>query len=217
MLPRLRDDESGPLTDLWLMLEAAGLPSYNSYRAWRLSANKLTSHALFAAAGIPQPETYRAEEPAWREREGEWMVKEVFGRGGVGSYYCPDMASAERCLEENPDKMMLVQRYLADNRCWRVLCSPEKSLDGGEKISEQRVVSVGLGARCQYGEVEEEMAALARRMLRAVGGDGGGADILEVDDQLYGLEINTNFGYDWENPLLLERILDEIEARAGRH
>ena len=53
-------------------------------------------------------------------------------------------------------------------------------------------------------------------MVRAVGGDLMGADVIVVDGRPMALEVNTNFGMQAHDRWLIRSVIEEVERLASR-
>jgi [lysine-biosynthesis-protein LysW]--L-2-aminoadipate ligase len=192
------------------MLEGCGVPLTNPVRAIVASSDKLVTHAIWAAAGVPQPATWALEEL------GEWpggalVLKPALcdgarhitlvrgldeARGIVRGWRADEARGGER------RGAALLQEWVREPACVRLYATPERTSAAYEKARHA-------GALITHGTVYPRvyapppaMAALARRMVATLGGGLMGVDLL-VDriGRMLALEANAPFGFDVTDPV----------------
>ena len=67
----------------------------------------------------------------------------------------------------------------------------------------------------RLGPRDEPLAKLGTAMVRAVGGDLMGADVLEHEGRLYALEVNGGFGFSPEWADMAGPLVTEFERKVG--
>ncbi len=203
------------------LLETAGVPLLNPVAALVASADKLATHAVWAAAGLPQPRTWAVEGlPAWPLPGQELVVKPTWGDGARG------IATA-RTLEEARERAggeeVLLQERVDEPDVIRIFATPDQVSRAYEKHREP-------GALLTYGttypreyDAPADLAGLARRMVATLGGGLMGVDVLrDAAGRLWALEANAPFGFDVTDPAqgrwVARAALAHAERRArGRH
>lgn len=203
-----------PTMKVAAVLEAAGVPLVNPVSALVASSDKLVTHAIWAAAGLPQP---RAWDLADLGDTGEWpcpgrpmVLKPSLGDGARHIELVHDLAEARRSAESwrswtdrdgKPRGAAVLQEWIADPRCLRLFATPDEvSLAYGKARESGALVTHGT----TYPEVVEppaDLARLARRMVATLGGGLMGVDVLvDRDGRLLALEANAPFGFDVTDP-----------------
>jgi len=181
------------------LLETAGIPLLNPVAALVASADKLATHAVWAAAGLPQPRTWALGRlPAWPAAGQELVVKPTWGDGAR------DVATA-RTLEEarahaGRDEAVLQER-VQEPDVIRIFATPDAVSRAYEKHrAPGELLTHGTTYPREY-DAPADLAHLARRMVAALGGGLMGVDVLrDADGSLLALEANGPFGFDVTDP-----------------
>lgn len=182
------------------LLEQAGVPLLNPVGALIASADKLATHARWAAAGIPQPRTWPLTDTAeWPVGHGqELVVKPNWGDGAR------DVTTA-RSLAEAADAAggaeALLQERVREPEVARLFATPHATSQAYWKAREPGAL-VTHGTTYPRAEAPDaELAALAQRMVATLGGGLMGVDVLRDEDgRLWALEANAPFGFDVTDP-----------------
>jgi [lysine-biosynthesis-protein LysW]--L-2-aminoadipate ligase len=191
------------------VLEACGVPLTNSVSAIVASSDKLVTHAIWAAHGLPQPATLDLD--AVREWPGgTWVLKPALCDGARHIALVHGLAEAHehvRAWREDEARggerrgAALLQEWVREPACVRLFATPERTSLAYEKSRHP-------GALVTHGTVYPRvyppppaMAALARRMVATLGGGLMGVDVL-VDraGRHFALEANAPFGFDVTDP-----------------
>lgn len=196
------------------VLEAVGVPLVNSLSALVTSSDKLVTHAVWAAAGVPQPAAWDLDDldgAQWPCPGRPMILKPSLGDGARHIALVRDLAEAHRIAHSwrgwtdrdgKPRGTPVLQQWVPDPRCLRLFATPDDvSLAYGKARADGALVTHGT----TYPEVFEpppELAQLARRMVGTLGGGLMGVDVLvEPDGQLLALEANGPFGFDVADPV----------------
>lgn len=201
-------------------LEAFGVPAINPLLSQDVAANKLACALLFGEEALPQPQTFsmlRIEEAV--AAIGEQMVcKPLYGARGEGVVL---VSSAQEAIahEQALGRPCLLQEPIDVASCLRVIVTEEKVIACYEKQLEQEegfvVANVARGAR-RIEKGDWRAADLAKKMLKIVGGDIGGADILiDRHGRYYALEMNLGFAFDTADSRVPEAFVKLAERMAG--
>ncbi len=199
-----------PTLRLAAALEAAGVPLLNSVGAILASADKLATHAVWAGAGLPQPETWDLERlDAWPVPGARLLLKPSWCDAGRHIVLVEDLATArEHVAAWRADEAAggerrgtaLLQEHVREPRVLRLLATPEEVSDVFEKdVEPGAVVSHGTVYR-NTGAPSEELAELARETVATLGAGLLGVDVLAAGDRLVALEANAPFGFDVTDP-----------------
>jgi glutathione synthase/RimK-type ligase-like ATP-grasp enzyme len=197
------------------LLEAAGAPMLNPVAALVASADKLATHAVWAAAGLPQPPAWALDRlPAWPAPGRELVVKPNWGDGARG------IATA-RSLEEarghaGTDEALLQER-VDEPDVIRIFATPHAASRAYEKHREPgALVTHGTTYPREY-DPPATLADLARRMVATLGGGLMGVDVLrDAAGTLWALEANGPFGFDVTDPAQGRWVARAALAQAGR-
>ena len=201
------------------LLEQAGLPLLNPTATLVGSADKLATHAVWAAAGLPQPRTWALGElEKWPVADDQRLVtKPNWGDGARDIVMAGSLAEARRAAG---DEEALVQERVAEPEVARVFATPWSTSKAYWKSREP-------GALVTHGTTyprsewpPEPIAALAQRMVGTLGGRLMGVDVLRDEDgELWALEANAPFGFDVSDPeqgRWVARAALEVAERAAR-
>ena len=194
------------------LLESAGVPLLNPVGALLASSDKLTTHGIWAAAGVEQPDTWDVDRlTAWPgEPDTPLVLKPSLCDGArhialVGSLdEAREHVAAWREDEARGGERRgaaLLQQWVAEPRCARIFATPQRTSQAYEKRRHP-------GALVTHGTVyphvydpPEAMASLAMRMVAALGGGLMGVDVLvDRDGRHLALEANAPFGFDVTDP-----------------
>ncbi len=193
-----------PTFRLAALLEAAGVPLLNPVAALVASADKLLTHAAWAAAGIAQPAT-RELDGAWPEPGRRMVLKPALGDGARDIALVADLDEA-RAVEAgwradeaaggNPRGAALLQEWVEEPACLRLFATPHTTSAAYEKGRDPGAL-VTSGSYPRSAPPSPEVAGLARRMVAALGGGLMGVDVLvAADGRVLALEANAPFGWD---------------------
>ncbi len=200
-----------PTLQLAALLEGCGVPLVNPVRALLASSDKLVTHAVWAAAGLPQPAAWDlARIDDWPVPGRPMVLKPSFCDGARHISLVHDLAEA-RTVESawRADEAAggerrgtaLLQEWIEEPACVRLFATPtevslayEKSRHPGELITHGTVYP-------RTYAPPPEMADLARRMVSTLGGGLMGVDVLvRPDGTVVALEANAPFGFDVTDP-----------------
>ena len=187
------------------VLEAAGVPLLNPVVSLLASADKLTTHAVWAADGLPQPRGWDLDATRrWPVADGTpLVVKPSLGDGArdIGLASDLEAAHALRRTWREPAGPAVLEDLVADPVCLRLFATPTSTSAAYEKAREAgALVTHGTTYPRTY-EPSTEVAALAMRMVEALGGGLMGVDVLlDADGRAVALEANAPFGFDVTDP-----------------
>ena len=195
------------------VLEATGVPLVNPVSALLASSDKLVTHAVWAAAGLPQPPAWDLADldgtAAWPCPGRPMVLKPSLGDGARHIELVHDLAEARRVARSwrawtdrdgKPRGTAVLQEWVADPQCVRLFATPDDVSPAYAKARE----AGALVTNGRYAEVfppPPELARLARRMVATLGGGLMGVDVLvDRDGRLLALEANAPFGFDVTDP-----------------
>lgn len=183
------------------------------------SDDKLFSALCFERAGLPQPATWPLEATLLAEASWPAIVKPRGGASGRGVVLCGSLDEAIR-HERELDERCVVQQFVADARCIRVIASQTAVFAryAKEMADGDFVAGISHGGERVDVPADRALDELACAMVCAVGDELAGVDILETNDgRLLALETNPSFGFDPERADIVALICDTLEdLAAGR-
>lgn len=201
------------------LLEVAGVPLLNPVAALVASADKLATHARWAAARLPQPRTWPlAGRRTWPVEDGaELVVKPNWGDGGRDVTTAGSLAEA---AGTGAGAEALLQERVHEPEVARLFATPETTSKAYWKAREPGALVTHGTTYPRAEEPGSELAALARRMVATLGGGLMGVDVLrDADGALWALEANAPFGFDVTDPeqgaWVARRALEHAAALRG--
>ena len=199
---------NSPLWDLAKRFEATGVPLLNSIASLALTADKFETYLQWREDGIKQPDTYLLRDLSVWPKPGERMVlKPSFCDGGHYVQWVDNLYQAQSIAETwaqdeaNGGERRgdaILQEYLGDPECLRIISSPNDHLLCYEKATPAgQLLSVGSERR--IFEPDSALRKFAHKMVESCGGGLMGADVIISGGEKYALEINGPFGFDTHN------------------
>jgi len=200
-----------PTFALATLLEAAGVPLLNPVTSLVASADKAVTHAVWAAAGLPQPAAWDlAQVSEWPQPGRRMVLKPALGDGARYIELVGDLDDARRveagwradeAAGGHRRGTSLLQEWIAEPACARIFATPtDTSLVYEKARDEGALVTHGTVYPHVY-EAPAELAQLASAMVAALGGGLMGVDVLlEPGGRLLALEANAPFGFDVTDP-----------------
>lgn len=184
-------------------LQRWGIPTLNSAEAVRLCDDKAENSLALEAAGIPTPRTLLAfdVESAIRACEAVGypaVLKPVTGSWGrlLARVNGPDQARAileqKKHLGSFHHAIFYVQEYVAKpDRDIRAYVVGDRVLAASYRTAKHWVTNAARGAESVPCPITPEIEDLALRACAAVGARLAGVDLIETQDGLAILEVNT--------------------------
>jgi glutathione synthase/RimK-type ligase-like ATP-grasp enzyme len=199
-----------PTFQLATLLERCGVPLLNSVAALVASSDKLLTHAVWAAAGLPQPGSWDlAALDAWPAPGRPMVVKPALGDGSRDIRLVADLAEAREAvagwradeaaggLRRGP---AVLQEWVAEPTCLRLFATPTATSLAHEKGRDDGAL-VTSGSYLRSSPPTAEVAELAMRMVATLGGGLMGVDVLVgADGRPLALEANAPFGWNVCDP-----------------
>lgn len=200
-----------PTLKVATVLEASGVPLVNPVASLVASSDKLVTHAVWAAHGVPQPAAWDlAGREEWPVPGRPMVLKPSLCDGARHIELVHDLAGA-RALEAawRADEAAggerrgaaLLQEWVEEPDCVRLFSTPHATSLAYEKSRERgQLVTHGTVYPRVYPP-PPPMAELAQRMVATLGGGLMGVDVLvEPGGRLVALEANAPFGFDVTDP-----------------
>lgn len=181
-----------------VLLEQLGVPLLNPVAALIGSADKLATHARWAAAGIRQPRSWALSGLTAWPAEGELVVKPNWGDGARDVTTAGSIADALRAAG---GAEALVQERVREPEVARLFATPQRCSPAYWKAREPGALVTHGTTYPREEPADPELEALARAMVATLGGGLMGVDVLRDEDGgLWALEANAPFGFDVTDP-----------------
>ena len=184
------------------LFESVGIPCVNTFHVATTCGDKLLTSVVLAEHGVPQPEVRVAFTEATALQAIEEMGYPVVLKPAVGSWgrllaKVNDRDAAEALLEHKTvlgsyhHSIFYIQRYVEKRgRDIRAFVVGEECIAAIYRTSDHWITNTARGGKASNCPVTPELAALAVRGARAVGGGIVALDIFEGPDGLLVNEIN---------------------------
>lgn len=186
--------------DVLHALELLGVPVYNDGRAIELTVDKAMTSFLLRRAGVDTPPTWVVSDPqqarrllAREQARGHTLIcKPLFGSQGRGLVRLG--AGDPLPQPESVRGVYYLQRMIESGAGWfdwRVLVIGGRAVAGMRRQSDDWITNMAQGASCHPQVMNEELASLAERAVRAVGAQYGGVDLIrDRCGRVWVLEVN---------------------------
>ncbi|MCW2815526.1 MAG: Glutathione synthase/RimK-type ligase, ATP-grasp superfamily [Nocardioides sp.] len=212
------------------LLEAAGVPLVNPVAAIVTSSDKALTHAVWAAAGLPQPRVWSlADCEGWPAPGRALVLKPALGDGARYISVVRDLDGAREVEADwRADEVAgghrrgaaLLQELVEEPTVLRLFATPTASSLVYEKNREPgEIVSHGTVYARAY-EAPPALADLTQRMVATLGGGLMGVDVLvDAAGRHLALEANAPFGFDVTDPeqaRWVAQAVVELGRRPGR-
>lgn len=197
-----------------------GMPIINPPSAIEKAVDKYYTLALLSENGVPVPRTVVTQDireaiKAFRDFEGDAVVKPVFGSRGIGVARIRDEDIAERVMRTLRfyRHVLYVQEFVGHGtRDIRTLIVGGRVVAGMYRISSSWKTNVSRGAVPKHFQVDPEVETLALKSASVLGCKIAGVDIMEGTHGLLVHEVNSQPGWRGLQTTTNLRIADEIAA-----
>ncbi|GAB4484499.1 MAG: lysine biosynthesis protein LysX [Anaerolineales bacterium] len=207
------------------MLNAFGVPTVNTAAVAEICGDKLTTSAMLAKAGLPQPHNATAFTPEAALEAIETfgypvVLKPVVGSWGRLLAKVNDRDAAEAVLEHKATlgsvqhSVFYIQEYIAKpGRDIRAIVIGERVLTAMYRKSEHWITNTARGGEGELCPITPEIEDLCLRAAAAVGGGVLAVDLIEHPERGYLVnEINHTMEFHTMQPVSGIDIADEIVA-----
>ncbi len=205
------------------MLNAFGVPTVNTAAVAEVCGDKLTTSAMLARAGLPQPRNAAAfsTEAALEAIETfgyPVVLKPVVGSWGRLLAKINDRDAAEAVLEHKSTlgsvqhSVFYIQEYIAKpGRDIRAIVIGDRVLTAMYRKSEHWITNTARGGEGELCPITPEIEDLCLRAAAAVGGGVLAVDLIEHPERGYLInEINHTMEFHTMQPVSGIDIADEI-------
>lgn len=212
------------------LLEAAGVPLVNPLTSLVASSDKLLTHAVWAAAGLPQPRTWRLDDvDAWPAPGRPLVLKPALGDGARYVEVVHDLAQAaaveaawraDQAAGGHRRGAGVLQEVVEEPRVLRAYATPTRTSLVYEKFRQDGGILTHGTTYARAYDAPPDLAELTQRMVATLGGGLMGVDVLvDRDGRHLALEANAPFGFDVTDPeqarWLARAVVDAARRGAG--
>lgn len=207
------------------MLNAFGVPTVNTAAVAEICGDKLTTSAMLAKAGLPQPHNATAFTPEAALEAIEAfgypvVLKPVVGSWGRLLAKINDRDAAEAVLEHKATlgsvqhSVFYIQEYIEKpGRDIRAIVIGDRVLTAMYRKSEHWITNTARGGEGELCPITPEIEDLCLRAAAAVGGGVLAVDLIEHPERGYLVnEINHTMEFHTMQPVSGIDIADEIVA-----
>ncbi|MHA1293653.1 MAG: RimK family alpha-L-glutamate ligase [Promethearchaeota archaeon] len=189
--------------DLLTAIEEYGIRLINSRRSLEIASDKFLTSIILEKHNIPTPKTIICEDPhdalmSFEELGSKVVLKPLFGSKGIGITLLNDKAFAENVLFTlaQLNSVFYLQEFIEHyNRDIRVLVLGNKAIAGMYRVSDNWKTNIYAGARMEPIELNKELKTLAIKAAQSTKTEIAGVDIIESEEGLYVLEVNSIPGF----------------------
>lgn len=218
------------------VLNAWGVPTINTAAVAEACGDKLTTSALLARAGVPQPRTMLAFDPDSALQAIETLGYPVVLKPVVGSWgrllaRINDRDAAEALLEHKAvlgsyqHSMFYIQEYIQKpGRDIRVFVVGDQAITAIYRKSAHWITNTARGGEGEACPISSELADVCGRASQAVGGGVLAIDLLEHPDRgLLVNEVNHTLEFHTAQPtsgvdigdMIVQYVVDVARGRAA--
>lgn len=183
--------------------ESSGIPVINTTESMEVSKNKMLTHEILSAAGLPTPPTVYSDGGGYRYAElsemfgSRFIVKRIDGAKGEDVYLIDNEADMKSAVEKCNYKC-ICQKFIAESmgRDVRVWVIGFKAAGSVLRYSETSFLSnFSQGGQVSVFPMTDEVAGLAVAGCRELGIEFAGVDLLFTENGFTINEINGNAGF----------------------
>jgi len=196
---------NSPLWQLACWFEANDKPLLNSTASLALTSDKYATYDTWRQQQLQQPATYILDElTEWPLPHKKMVLKPSYCEGGRWIQWVTSLVEAKKVVAqwntyENKGGEVrgkaLLQEYIEQPTCLRIIASPDKCLIGYEKVTSPGHL-LSEGHNRHNLDLPRELKTFAQSIVKVCGGGLMGVDILEKNGTYFALEANGPFGFD---------------------
>ncbi len=189
--------------DILRSLEEYDIKLINSRESLEIASDKFLTSVFLENHDIPTPKTVVCEDPhkaleAFDELGGDCVLKPLYGSKGIGITRLNDKAFAENIIFSlgQINQVFYLQEFVEHhNRDIRILVLGDKVITGMYRVSDSWKTNIYTGARAEPIELTNEMKNLAIKSAKITKTEIAGVDIIESENGLTVLEVNSIPGF----------------------
>ena len=189
--------------DILRAIEEYDVKLINSREALEIASDKFLTSVFLENYNIPTPKTIICEDPhkaleAFDELGGDCVLKPLYGSKGIGIIRLNDRSFAENVIYSlgQINQVFYLQEFVEHyNRDIRILVLRDKVIAGMYRVSDSWKTNIYAGAKAEPIEISNEMERLAINAAKITKTEIAGVDIIESENGLSVLEVNSIPGF----------------------
>ncbi|MFX0009985.1 MAG: RimK family alpha-L-glutamate ligase [Candidatus Hermodarchaeota archaeon] len=189
--------------DLLNAIEEYGIKLINSRESLEIASDKFLTSVFLERYKIPTPKTIVCENPndaldSFEELGGDIILKPLYGSKGIGITRISDRGFAENVFYSlsQLNEIFYLQEFVEhSNRDIRILVVGNKAIAGMHRVSDNWKTNVAAGARVEALELTKDLMKLAIKAATITKTEIAGVDIVETENGLQVLEVNSIPGF----------------------
>ena len=189
--------------DILRAIEEYDVKLINSREALEIASDKFLTSVFLENYNIPTPKTIICEDPhkaleAFDELGGDCVLKPLYGSKGIGIIRLNDRGFAENVIYSlgQINQVFYLQEFVEHyNRDIRILVLRDKVIAGMYRVSDSWKTNIYAGAKAEPIEISNEMERLAINAAKITKTEIAGVDIIESENGLSVLEVNSIPGF----------------------
>lgn len=208
--------------DVLHKLNREGLIIINHPLAIEKAVDKYYTLSLLRDSGLPVPKTIATRSikdaiRAFKNFGGEAIVKPLFGSRGIGTARISDADVAERVFRTLRfyRHVIYVQEYIPHgNNDIRTFVVGDKIISSMLRVSNSWKTNISKGAKPTKIKIGKDVIELSLKAAKTIGCEISGVDLMETDEGLFLLEVNSQPGWRGLQSIskvnIAEKIIDYI-------
>ncbi|MFX1391122.1 MAG: RimK family alpha-L-glutamate ligase [Promethearchaeota archaeon] len=189
--------------DILRAIEEYKIKLINSRESLEIASDKFLTSIFLENYGIPTPKTIICEDPhkaleAFDDLGGDCVLKPLYGSKGIGITRLNDKAFAENVIYSlaQINQVFYLQEFVEHhNRDIRILVLGDKVIAGMYRVSDSWKTNIYAGAKAEPLQISNEMKKLAVKAANITKTDIAGVDLIECEEGLKVLEVNSIPGF----------------------
>jgi len=189
--------------DILRAIEEYDVKLINSRESLEIASDKFLTSVFLENYNIPTPKTIICEDPhkaleAFDELGGDCVLKPLYGSKGIGIIRLNDRSFAENVIYSlgQINQVFYLQEFVEHyNRDIRILVLRDKVIAGMYRVSDSWKTNIYAGAKAEPIEISNEMERLAINAAKITKTEIAGVDIIESENGLSVLEVNSIPGF----------------------
>ena len=189
--------------DLLNAIEEYGIKLINSRESLEIASDKFLTSVFLERYKVPTPKTIVCENPidaleSFEDLGGDIVLKPLYGSKGIGITRISDKGFAENVFYSlgQLNEIFYLQEFVEhSNRDIRIIVLGNKAIAGMYRVSDNWKTNVAAGARVEPLELTKELTKLATKAATITKTEIAGVDIVETENGLQVLEVNSIPGF----------------------
>jgi len=204
--------------DILRAIEECNVKLINSRESLEIASDKFLTSVFLEKHNIPTPKTIICEDPhialeTFEELGNDCVLKPLYGSKGIGIIRLNDKGFAENVIYSlgQLNEVFYLQEFVEHyNRDIRILVLGDKVVAGMYRVGDSWKTNLYTGAKPEPLEITNELENLAIKAAKAVKTEIAGVDIVESENGLLVLEVNSIPGFIGLQKVTEVNIAEEI-------